>query len=553
MTWTVKTIYQELLDLGDEHSRIEAKRASDIGNSIMQTVCAFANEPGLGGGYMLFGVAEPDESHSRYWVIGVAQVDKVLNELQNNCRHQFENPVSITTQIDIIDGKQVIGVYVPEISPSAKPCRFVGHSNKHNKRKTGVWRRGANGDYECTDQELEPILFAKSGISYEQTILPDSSWDDLDPTIIALYRQLRARIKPNAEELQTDDQGLLTALHLVKKQNGEYKPNIAGLLLMAKPLALRRLLPVVRVDYVRINGTQWVEDPNNRFSITLDFLEPLIRLIPKLESTILDDMPRHFQLKEGQTQRSDQPILPQKVIREATVNALMHRDYHINQPILIARYSNRLEILNPGYSLKPENELGEMGSRPRNPIIASVLYDLGLAETKGSGIRTMRRLLQEAGLTPPAFISNREANQFTATYLLDDLLNAAKLSDGSDLHSNGSDLHSNGSDLHSNGSDLHLDGSDLPEFLDQMIVSLTLKSRKENLWPVILHLCALKPRSAEELAKLLHRKANPLKTKNLNKMRKEGLITYVHPEVINHPEQAYEITDKGRSSLRKLK
>ncbi|GAA3707972.1 hypothetical protein GCM10022421_13610 [Oceanisphaera sediminis] len=40
---------------------------------------------------------------------------------------------------------------------------------------------------------------------------------------------------------------------------------------------------------------------------------------------------------------------------------------------------------NPGFSLKPEKQLGEPGSRQRNPVLAAVLYDLNLAETKGSG------------------------------------------------------------------------------------------------------------------------------------------------------------------------
>jgi len=49
MLKSVESLYQELLEL-DEHPRLEAKRASALGDSIMQTVCAFANEPGLGGG-----------------------------------------------------------------------------------------------------------------------------------------------------------------------------------------------------------------------------------------------------------------------------------------------------------------------------------------------------------------------------------------------------------------------------------------------------------------------------------------------------------------------
>lgn len=45
----------EELNAVDESNRIEAKRASDVGKSVMETVIAFANEPGLGGGYLLLG------------------------------------------------------------------------------------------------------------------------------------------------------------------------------------------------------------------------------------------------------------------------------------------------------------------------------------------------------------------------------------------------------------------------------------------------------------------------------------------------------------------
>ncbi len=424
--FTPEQLLEQLREL-DEHPRIEAKRASEIGASVMQTVCAFANELGLGGGYLLLGVAEPDETHATFQVVGVADSDKLLNQLQNNCREQFEQSIPIKGMPAILEGQRVLIVFVPELEPAAKPCIFKGKFDSKNKRKTGVWRRGLNGDYECSQQELEPLLLAKSGMSFEQIIPSDAEWDDLDPAAIALYLTLRRKVRAHAEELQVDDPEMLRALNLVKRQNGVYVPNVAGLLLLAKPLALRRLLPAVRVDYVRIQGTLWVEDPEQRFMTTFDLREPLLRLIPKLEATILDDMPRHFRLKEGDTQRSDQPLLPQKVVREAIINAVMHRDYQVNQPTLVVRYSNRLEIRNAGYSLKPEVVLGEMGSKLRNPILAAVLYDLDFAETKGSGIRTMRRLLEQAGLSAPVFTSDTLANQFSSIYLLHQLLGEEQL------------------------------------------------------------------------------------------------------------------------------
>ncbi|WP_230425685.1 ATP-binding protein [Spartinivicinus ruber] len=451
-------------------------------------------------------------------------------------------------------------------------------------------------------------------MSFEQVILPDAEWDDLDPTAIELYRQLRSRVRPQAEELQASDEEMLRALRLVEKRNGNYIPNVAGLLLLAKPLSLRRLLPVVRVDYVRIQGTQWVEDPRQRFATTQDFREPIIRLISRLEATILDDMPRHFILKEGETQRADQPLLPHKVVREAVVNSLMHRDYQVNQPTLVVRYSNRLEIRNAGYSLKPEIMLGEMGSQLRNPILAAVLYDLDFAETKGTGIRTMRRLLTEAGLTVPVFTNHQLENQFTATYLLHQLMDAEQLEwlkqfsslqladveakalvlaketgaidnatfrsiSGLDtlsasqvlrrlshqlalldkagagpstyyqLSSNVS-VDTNTSEREANTSELEANTSELSKSLQNAISQLGPKARKNKLWPVILELCSLGPQSAEQLANYLGKQVNWLKTSHLTPLRKEGLINYLYPDVIKHPEQAYQITAKGKEWLK---
>lgn len=88
----------------------------------------------------------------------------------------------------------------------------------------------------------------------------------------------------------------------------------------------------------------------------------------------------------------------------------------------IIRCGYRIEILNPGYSLKDMASLGTPGSRLRNPAIAAVLHELNWAETKGSGIRTMRRLVGAAGLPLPEFASDRQKNEFKVTLFLHHLL-----------------------------------------------------------------------------------------------------------------------------------
>ncbi|MDP3346439.1 MAG: ATP-binding protein [Hydrogenophaga sp.] len=100
----------------------------------------------------------------------------------------------------------------------------------------------------------------------------------------------------------------------------------------------------------------------------------------------------------------------------------MHRSYQDHSPVQIVRYSNRIEILNPGFSLKDMDSLGTPGSRLRNPAIAAVLHEINWAETKGSGIRTMRRLAANAGLPLPEFASDRQKNEFKTTLFLHHLL-----------------------------------------------------------------------------------------------------------------------------------
>lgn len=186
-------------------------------------------------------------------------------------------------------------------------------------------------------------------------------------------------------------------------------------MLFGKPVALRRCFPMMRVDYIRVPGREWVPHPDRRFD-TIDLRDPLLRLVRRAQAAILDDLPKGFALEEGDLQRRDKPAIPLRVIREALVNALMHRSYRSHSPVQIIRYANRLEIRNPGFSLKSQDHLGEPGSQLRNPKIAAALYDTRLAETKGSGIRVMRESMEQAGLTPPLFESDRGNDQFVARY-----------------------------------------------------------------------------------------------------------------------------------------
>ena len=82
---------KELLDQlnnTDEHSKLEAKRGSQIGDSILETICAFSNEPGLGGGYLLLGVREITDT--LFEVMSISCKPNLLLNVQQHSTYLFD-------------------------------------------------------------------------------------------------------------------------------------------------------------------------------------------------------------------------------------------------------------------------------------------------------------------------------------------------------------------------------------------------------------------------------------------------------------------------------
>ena len=411
---TAKELFAELNSF-DENRRIEAKSASAVGKSMMETVCAFANEPGLCGGYLLLGAKRTgmaEDGRPVYEPENIENTDKVQSDFVAMCNSMFNVRIRPIINVEEYLGKTVIVVKIEELPESQKPAYFAKRGLPE-----GAFRRIGPSDEKCSEEEM--YLFYQSADTYDSCIVDDADLDDIDENALNFYRKLRKEVNPDAEELTLDDVDLLRALGAIKKnKQGGYDLTYTGLLVFGKQMSLRRLVPSFRVDYIRISGNQWLADGDNRFEQTIDMRGPLILMVNKACSAVMDDLPKGFELKKDSMQASTPAILPNKVLREAIVNSYIHRSNRVNQPIQIIRYSNRIEIHNPGYSLKPQDDWGEPGSMLRNPRISEIFHDTNLAETKGTGIGAMRRLMKEAGLMPPTFESNHEANKFTARLLL---------------------------------------------------------------------------------------------------------------------------------------
>ena len=400
---------------GDESVAIEAKLGGEFGKSMYETFSAFSNEPGLDGGYLLLGIGvKIGRLFQEYEIVGVPNPEQLQSEIATACRSQFSSPISPAIWVENVKGNNVVIAYIPEAKPYDKPVYI-----KSKGLQLGSFRRIGPTDHHCTDDDIALFYQLREHTTYDESVIEGTDLDDFDPAVIAEYRRLRAALKPDAEELRYNDTDLLYALNAIDKKTR--KVTIAGLLLFGTQMALRRHFSLARVDYIRVDGREWVPDPDERYQ-TVEMSGPLLTLIPKAMSQVLGDIPRAFSLADDAVHRKEVPLIPRNVIREAIVNAVMHRSYRHRQPVQIIRYTNRLEIRNPGHSLVSEDKLGEPGSLTRNEKVAAALHEVGLAETKGTGIRVMRDAMDAANLTSPIFESNRQKDLFSITLLTHHLL-----------------------------------------------------------------------------------------------------------------------------------
>ncbi len=117
--------------------------------------------------------------------------------------------------------------------------------------------------------------------------------------------------------------------------------------------------------------------------------------------------------------RIDLPDYPLEALREAVVNAVIHRDYsRRGESIRVFYYTDRIEVHSPGLLLPgvtvEQMRRGEVTSKLRNPILAGLLRDIpGYMERVGSGIRLMLEETKQMGLPPPQF---REMSEFVVTF-----------------------------------------------------------------------------------------------------------------------------------------
>lgn len=393
-----------LRKFGAEATGIEVKSAAGgVPQSVRETVSAFANSPG--GGVLLLGVEERDG----FVVSGVTDPAKLQADVASLCADVFAPSIHPVITIGTIDGQRVLAIEVPELPKSEKPC-YV----KSLGLQRGVFVRVGDSDRRLTPEEVNQLVADRGQPIFDRETVPGATTDDLDPRAVRDYVE-RLRVT-NQRLFATEPDDVLLRLTNVTMKNADGNGDgitLAGLLALGRyPQQFFPQLNATFVHYANPAGETTSEGV--RFIDNVSVNGPLPTMVAEVLGVLRRNMSRRALI--GGVGRRDVWEYPVEALREAVVNALVHRDLSPGSrgmQVQIEMYPDRIRILNPGGLFGPIDltRLGEEGgSSARNAVLMKILEDVvvpgedrTVCENRGSGIRNMIAALRHAGMSVPTF------------------------------------------------------------------------------------------------------------------------------------------------------
>ncbi len=242
------------------------------------------------------------------------------------------------------------------------------------------WMRGGESLIPMTPDQLQRI-FAETGPDFSAEICTSAQLDDLDPGALEALRQLWQRKLPDQDISVRPVEQLLTDAELLVEGGVTYAALVllGGHSALGKHLAQAELIFEYRSSDVPGPAAERHEFRKGFLSV----LDEVWRLVNQRNDQ------QHFQ--QGFFVW-DVPTFNERVVREAVLNAVSHRDYRHGGSVFVRQYARRIEIVSPGgfpSGITAENILRQQN--PRNRRIAEVLAKCGLVERAGQGFDLMFR------------------------------------------------------------------------------------------------------------------------------------------------------------------
>ncbi|OGT68374.1 MAG: hypothetical protein A3J38_06880 [Gammaproteobacteria bacterium RIFCSPHIGHO2_12_FULL_45_9] len=361
-----------------ESPQLELKEELVNNNQLIKIVIAFCNT--LGGKIVIGvtddgtikGISENDAQDALEWL------DKMIYE---SCTPHIIPLINIQR----IDHKVLL---IIEISSGMNKPYYktsLGLSE-------GTFVRLGRSTMKANADMIEELKWQSRGLSYDH--LPVYTGNMQDISIDKLKKFINIRRNQKATEI-TDQ--LLESYRLMIKEQGRIYPSVCAILCFCENP--QKYLSEAYILCTHFAGTQGREVIASRV-----INGTLLEQFDAAYDFILSQLNKSFTITGAK--REEEYEIPLTAIREALMNAILHRNYHIPSPIKIAIYQNRIEFFSPGNFFGPIdiNQLESGITYVRNVAIAKILWESKLIEKMGSGFIEIFESYRAKNLLTPEVI-----------------------------------------------------------------------------------------------------------------------------------------------------
>jgi predicted HTH transcriptional regulator len=391
-----------------ESEQVEWKEHGDLPDitvSIVKTIVAFANDiSNFGGGYVVCGAKEIKDEFGfpkvQYTGLTANKLKEIEGKITQHCRdythpaivpvvQELENPYNPATRIL---------VFIVVASTEVHLYRD-GQSSNYYVRIARETREAGNG-------VLMQLLLKKQKLTYfDQRVNAAASEIDIDILLLRDCVQEMNLLIPEKSLLDyISDMAQISVFipPLFAKINLDkvLRPKNFTVLLFGKDKSITRFHTNAYSVVSIYKGTDRSEPTAERYTFVGNIIgqaKKIIVLLATQTYTAFDKL----------SKKPNQVNYPMRALQEAVVNAIVHRDYELNDPIRITVFSDRIEVKSPGALHwgvdKAQFLQGKASAKWRNQSFADVFNRIQLAQSEGQGIPTIFRAMKEEGCPAPIF------------------------------------------------------------------------------------------------------------------------------------------------------
>ena len=363
-----------------ESETIELKASLAELDAALVDICALLNHR---GGKLYFGV-RPDGR-----VVGLTVADSTLLKISQKVRQKLKPEIIPEVRERSDGGKSIIEVIISE--GTHKPYFVDGVA----------YIRSGSESVKMPPDVLTRLIMEQQGYTWDRDICAGASLHDIDPALVKSYLARALQVRHIDLDPDTPVETALESLELLK----EGKLTHAAILLFGRN-------PQKFVDQAEIRCAKFRgDDVTQPYSNMKVIRGAIVAQIDQTEQFIRDNIAKAAWLPKEKFEREESWEYPPDAFREAVINAVCHRDYQSSGNVQVSIFTNSLEILNPGLlpsTLTIESLKRRHSSKPRNRLIAEILFKIKYIEKFGSGTTKMIRVCRERGVPEPEFIEQDE-------------------------------------------------------------------------------------------------------------------------------------------------